>query len=433
MPKKRQFGQISTLPSGRIRARYPDPDGQLADGGRPFLHNAPHTFDTTGEAEGWLAAERQWITTGYPPERYAKEGFTGPWIAPAERGATKRAKKVTLGEYANAWLPARKVKGRPLSGKTRDEYRRLLDDFILPTFEDVPLAAITAQAVDHWYDICAIGRPTTQARAYGLLRTILGTAAERDLIPFNPCKVRGGGSVTRRHDPRPATLEQLAVIAKAVPDRRQMMIQLAAWCSLRFGELAELRRKDIDLSSNVIRVRRGVTSVAPPHTNLPPGQKPCGCAPKCVVGPPKTAAGVRDVPIPPHIVEDLERHLNDHTAPGRESLLFPGPDGRHLTSSAFYGRASEVHTSGEKKGQIRRNGHGYFEARRLAGRDDLHFHDLRHTGLTNAAESGATLKQLMHLAGHTTPAAAMRYQHAVDESLQQLAQRMSAKAESGTQ
>ena len=47
-----------------------------------------------------------------------------------------------------------------------------------------------------------------------------------------------------------------------------------------------------------------------------------------------------------------------------------------------------------------------------AGRPDLHFHDLRHTGATLAAAAGATIAELMARIGHSTPAMAMRYQHA---------------------
>jgi site-specific recombinase XerD len=46
------------------------------------------------------------------------------------------------------------------------------------------------------------------------------------------------------------------------------------------------------------------------------------------------------------------------------------------------------------------------------GRSDARAHDLRHTALTAAAEHGATLATLMQMAGHSTSAAAQRYQHA---------------------
>ncbi len=45
----------------------------------------------------------------------------------------------------------------------------------------------------------------------------------------------------------------------------------------------------------------------------------------------------------------------------------------------------------------------------------LHVHDLRHTGSTWSAQSGATLKEVMARIGHSSPRAAMIYQHAGQE------------------
>jgi integrase len=54
-------------------------------------------------------------------------------------------------------------------------------------------------------------------------------------------------------------------------------------------------------------------------------------------------------------------------------------------------------------------------ARTKVGRPDLRLHDLRHTGLTLAAATGATTVELMHRAGHSSSVAAMRYQHATKD------------------
>ncbi len=43
---------------------------------------------------------------------------------------------------------------------------------------------------------------------------------------------------------------------------------------------------------------------------------------------------------------------------------------------------------------------------------DLHVHDLRHTGSTRSAQTGATLREVMARIGHSSPRAAMIYQHA---------------------
>lgn len=409
---QRGWGSIRPLPSGRYQAFYTDPEGRTylspAGNSRPLRHVAPVTFESKIDAEAWLADERRSISTGQ-------------WTPPKERAAVRRAKTLAFGEYAEAWLAGRKVRGRPIADRTRDGYRDLLDRFILPTFGDVPLKSITPEMVDHWYELTAIGRPTYQARAYSLLRTILGSAVDRSLIATaNPAKVRGGGSTKRAKKIQPATLAELGVIAAAMPERRRLMVVLAAWTALRFGELAELRRSDVDLKAGVIHVRRGVVRVRQVDADglVTMVRK---------VKAPKTEAGERDVPIPPHLFDDLREHLTIHAEPGRDGLLFPARSGEQLSPSVFYGREALLNPDGT----IKQKGHGYYEARRAAGRPDLNFHALRHTGLTNAAVAGATLAELMALAGHSTPGAAMRYQHAAQDRMQELAKRMSAMAASG--
>ena len=71
------------------------------------------------------------------------------------------------------------------------------------------------------------------------------------------------------------------------------------------------------------------------------------------------------------------------------------------------------------------------KAREIAGRPDLRFHDLRHTGATLAAKAGATTKELMQRMGHSSMHAAMIYQHANEEDDLLLAARMDAMAFGG--
>ncbi|QIX26931.1 tyrosine-type recombinase/integrase [Nocardioides sp. JQ2195] len=408
--ERRRFGQVSKLPSGRYRARYADPEGRRNDKGEPVRHNAPHTFDTKEDAQAWLTDERRLISTG-------------SWTSPADRSAQRIQKLPTLAEYAPRWVEARRVKGRPLADRTRDHYTDLLDRFILPTFGRVTLKAITPESVAHWYDTAMSGRATTQAHSYSLLRAILATAADpsqnsgRALIPFNPCNIRGGGSTARHRRVDLASAEDVATIVKAMPERHQLMVLLADGTGLRFGELAELRRKDVKFpaksaeagSPGTLKVRRGVVR-----------SRSAGVVAKA----PKSDAGIRDVPIPPHLLAAIRAHLLEHAAPGAEGLLFPGRTGGHLSPSAFYGKAGKI----TKDGRELTKGWGWYEARRLIGRTDLHFHDLRHGALTEAARHGATLAELMALGGHSTPSAAHRYQQAASGRLADLARKRSAAA-----
>ena len=91
----------------------------------------------------------------------------------------------------------------------------------------------------------------------------------------------------------------------------------------------------------------------------------------------------------------MKDHLRQHAEMGRDGLLFPAVNGGQLAPSTLY--------------------RSFYPARERAGRPDLRFHDLRHTGAVLAASTGATLAELMARLGHSTPGAALRYQHAAQD------------------
>jgi integrase len=339
----RGWGAVRRLPSGRYQASYLDASGTR--------RNAPDTFITRGAADAWLARQRAALDAGT---------FRDPL-----------AGTITFGAYASTWLAERELKPR-----TRDGYRRLLDRLLLPAFGKTPLRAITPASVRSWYASLDPGTPVLRAHAYALLRTILRTAEADDLIPANPARIRRAGAARRSVRIEPATLAELARIADALPNRLRLIVLLAAWCGLRYGELAELRRGDLDLAHAIVRVRRAVARTDGGW----------------VVGEPKSAAGIRDVSIPPHLLPAVESHLAEHTGPEPGALLFPGQLGGYLSPASLYDH--------------------YYPARAAAGRPDLRFHDLRHTAAVLAATTGATLAELMARLGHASPGAAMRYQHA---------------------
>ncbi len=182
-----------------------------------------------------------------------REISRGEW---GERKAEKPKAAVTFGDYAAAWLADRTLKPR-----TRDHYARLLDNQINPTFETTPLVALTPHTVRAWHTNLGPSTPTLRAHAYALLRTILGEAVHDGEIAANPAHIRGAGNSKRVHKVKPATLGELEALTTAMPDRYQAMVLLAAWCGLRFGELAELRRNDIDIKNGDLHIRRAVVRV----------------------------------------------------------------------------------------------------------------------------------------------------------------------------
>jgi integrase len=348
-------GSVRQLPSGRWQARWRDE--------HDAMHPAPDTFDTRLDAETWLDRES--------------------WLEVAAAVVVER-QDPTLTVYAGAWLA-----GRDLKPRTRAHYRRLLDQQILPALGALRLSEVTPAVVRSWYGEQDRAKPTLRAHAYALLRTVMTSAVDEDIVPTNPCRIRGAGVSRRARSIEPATLPQLELIVAKMPEAYRPLVLLAAWCALRAGEVTELRRRDVDVDAGVIHVRRGVVWLEGAY----------------VVGDPKSAAGVRDVAIPPHLLPMLETHLDKRTAKGPDALLFPGKHGEHLPPSTLRGM--------------------WHTARSAAKRDDLRFHDLRHTGAVLAASTGATLAELMARLGHSTPGAAMRYQHAAADRDQAIAQALS--------
>ena len=335
-----------------------------------MLRPAPVTFDTKLDAAAWLADYADGVAALEPAERRVMPTFR---------------------EYAEAWLSSGGRRGA-LKPRTRDLYRAHLDGFILPTFGALKLDRISPTRVRSWYGSLDADRPTQRRQVYGLMSSIMATAYRDRIITEQPCTVDGAHKLDRKGTTHIATVAEVETIAETIAPRCRAAVLLAVWCSLRQGELLELRRRDVDLERGEVSVSRAVTRTA---------EGP-------VVGLPKSDAGIRSVSIPPHILGDVKRHLTRHVEADQDALLFPARGGGHMTPSTLY--------------------RVFYRARAVAGRPDLRWHDLRHTGATLAAQSGATTADVMRRVGHSTTRAAMIYQHASDTRDAEVAAAMSARA-----
>lgn len=445
------FGSVRKLPSARYQARYSD--------AQMNRYTAPTTFATKREAEDWLATTRA-------------DMVRGTWRAP-------KLSTITLASYVRDHLATR----LDLAPKTRELYAAILDNWLdvsltLPPAVgaqrtrtihlgsrelgslSVPLLREWHAAALHTAGICAAeraerhrqrmirettvhaarawarraghdvpdtgrlpvrilraweaaGKPPAPlpvdlahvrapradagraavAQAYRFLRTMLNQAVRDGRILTNPCDIAGAGTV---HAPErvPATVTEIDAIAAAMPDRYAAAVHVAAWSALRAGELFGLTRRHVDLDAGTVRVEHQAVTCL--RSSAP------------YIGRTKTPSSRRTVHLPPHIVEILRDHMQRYTLPGLDALIFAEPAGGIVTRETRQ--------------------RAYSKARRAAGRPDLRWHDLRHTGATLAAHAGASLRELQHRLGHATPRAAMVYQHASAERDREIAQRLSQLA-----
>lgn len=365
---RESFGTLRKLPSGRFQASYVGDDGER--------YNAPTTFDNMTDGRGWLAAQSVKLHGGdwQPPTVIAR-------------------KSESFSVYASDWIERRRVKGHPLRPRTREEYARLLAG-PLATLAATPLDKITRDQVDRWHsDQSARGALTQTSRGYALIKAVMADALDRGIITATPARIRGGASPTTGRKVTPPTDAELAVLHEAMLPKYRALVTVAASGGLRYGELTELRRKDITQRKSgaaTIRIERAVVFVKDGP----------------IVGPPKSSAGVRLVTLPKDASAELFAHLEGFVQDDSEALIFPDIDGRHMPLWKFAPH--------------------WRRARLVAGRPDLGVHALRHYALTRfAATPGATLAAIMGRAGHSTVTTAMNYQHAAADLDAELAQRMS--------
>jgi integrase len=375
--RQRGFGGIEKLPSGRLRVRWRDADGRRC--------RAPQTFATLADARSYLATVQ----------------------ADMLRGVYRAPKRVTqtLEAYGKDWVASRPQ----LKDSTRHQYAIDLRRHVLPYLGDRALDKIGADDVREWlsslqgdlrkalsHDEVAKGGGfrdgrATAARAYRLLRAILQTAVDDEVIVRNPCRIPGAGDPKLPERPV-LTPPEIVALAEAVPTRYRAFVVLAAYSGLRAGELAALRVRDVDVTGKAphVRVSRRFYRVAGHLT----------------IDTPKSSSGARVVPLPKFVAGEMQRHFADHREGSvADDLVFVTSGGRDVLDGY-----SQVIRRGLDR----------------IGRSDARAHDLRHTAMTVAAEHGASLGTLMQMAGHSTAAAAQRYQHATNGHARRVAEAVDA-------
>jgi integrase len=365
--RRRRFGWVRKLPSGRHQASYLGPDGRR--------HVAPHTFDSATSADRWLVQvettilRREW----FDPERASVE----------------------LCAYAQAWIEQRPG----LRSSTQALYHRLLDRYITPTLGAAELRAIDTPMVRKWRsDLLRAGvSQSMTAKAYRLLRAVLMTAATEDkMIPRNPCQIRGAGLENPEERPVLSLMEVFNLANQMKHPRYRALILLSVFGTLRWGELTALRRCDVATDGSWVRVAGALVEL--------PGRG-------LVYGPPKSRASLRTNALPEAIRPAIVEHLAKYVKDSPDAWVFTGERGNPVRS----GNRNLLT--------------GWKDAVTAIGRPGLHFHDLRHTGNTLAAQTYVSTKDLMARMGQDSSRAALIYQHASRQVDQTIADKLSTLIE----
>lgn len=362
MPSKkstrRSFGRVQKLPSGRYRARYIGPDGNL--------HSGPGSYSAKIDAEGWLAAESRLIDLGQ-------------WSPPKSRGAMKEATSRTVTQAVEDYITSRDI--TPGSAET---YRSLMSTRIDPYLGTATVGELTRHDVERWTQAMRRDHSDTRSRnsqAYRLLASTMKREVRQEIIEASPCQSPEAGRKPKPTEKSLLTDEEYRALVAALPDHYQLMARVMAACALRLGEVTELRVKDYrTLSSDPLVATLSVSRAA------------SWVSGRWEVGRPKSEAGVRTVTVPPSITEVLREHVATcKREAGTDALIFPNRNGTRVRPQGFRSTFSRAATK--------------------AGRPDVSPHAFRHYGAVQAAQVGSTVKELMDRLGHETPDMAIHYQH----------------------
>jgi len=225
--------------------------------------------------------------------------------------------KLTFGDFS-ARARAQKVNQRP-STQVRDDWTfRLL---ILPHFQDLRLQTIDLAEIQGWISsLNSHYSPASTRKAVQLAAWVMQQAVKGHLVARSPFQLLERGDLPKLedHEQRFLNHQEIESVAGAIDPLYRPLVLTAGFSGLRFGELAALRVKHLNMLGRAIHVEEGMVDVRG-HISF---------------GPLKTKAARRIVSIPPFLVEVLAEHLAGRDL-GPDDLVFVGDKGAALRASNF--------------------------------------------------------------------------------------------------
>jgi integrase len=284
--------------------------------------------------------------------------------------------RITLTEWVAIWEP-----GHEAGTAKWATYHSYLRNHILPRFGDTPLNKITRQAAKVFVkDLKQHLAERTVTDVMSLLGLLLREAVADRRIGFNPChgiRVATGHRIERT----PATADQINRIVERIERRsNQILVITAAYTGMRWGELTGLSKTNTHLGDGLISVHPHVGALHEVSGHL-------------YLGPPKSAAAVRDIHLPPFLIDLLHEVVDSH----EHHTVFCGARGAWHRRSAMSRRVWRPAVNGTAHtGPI------------LEG---MHFHDNRHTHKTWLIEDDIPEIAQARRLGHHLPGVRGIYSH----------------------
>jgi integrase len=225
---------------------------------------------------------------------------------------------ITVEEAATRWINNVAAKG--VEKSTVSQYRQHINLHILPRIGKTKLAKLTPHAVEVFRDsLLGVGTPPLQHEALSRpmarkvmtsLKSMLKNARHSHVA--DDVTIGKDASAERQRlevgkdIPTPDEIRRLIQAAKG--NRQRTLLLTAVFTGLRASELRGLRWSDVDLKAGELHVRQRADRYAK-------------------IGPPKSKAGTRTVPLPPELMQALKR-WKLACPKGEAELVFPTTKGK---------------------------------------------------------------------------------------------------------
>nr|QOL00371.1 putative prophage phiRv2 integrase [uncultured organism] len=263
--------------------------------------------------------------------------------------------KMTFADYAAQWVDVRDVRET-----TRRKYRQ--DVAQAAVLAGIPLGRITPNVIEQWQSAALkTHKRSTVITMRATLAAVMTSAVRDRRIASNPFH-----DVPRikpePHRIRLMSAEQIDAVRDDITPWYSAAVEVGASCGLRPGEIFGLTAGRINRKANVIHVERTLIRTKARGQHL---------------GPPKTAASVRTVPMPDNVSKALAAHMLRYGT-GEDGLIFHSRGGKPVDAGLRANAWRRVAPAGTR------------------------WHDLRHFYASAQIAGGATVLEVQTLLGHAT-------------------------------